>query len=122
MNFCMCGTQASYPHDPACPFPLYHENEHQMAEWQAAYNLRKEVIMSEQNQSLYQRYLQAVRAHPEAYIVIKDGDRLVTFKHECWLFANTFNRMPKQVNGHFELSFTAEQAEQLKSKFDILEV
>ena len=23
MNICFCGTQAGYPHDPTCPYPMY---------------------------------------------------------------------------------------------------
>lgn len=78
--------------------------------------------MSEQNQSLYQRYIAAVRANPGVYVAVKDGDRLVTFNQECTLFAFALNIKPKPINGHLQLTLTEAQAEQLKAKFDLLEV
>ena len=40
MNICQCGAQASYPHDPACPFPLYSDRPMPVAAWTALYEAR----------------------------------------------------------------------------------
>ena len=37
MNFCMCGAQAGYPHDPLCPFPLFRGSGEQEQDWRAAW-------------------------------------------------------------------------------------
>jgi hypothetical protein len=79
--------------------------------------------MAEQNQSLFSRYLHAVRANPGSYIMVKNGNGgFVTFRHECWLFANATRRIPRQVNGHYQLTITAAQAKELRQKFEIIEV
>ena len=39
--FCMCGAQASYPHHPACPYPLFHGTDFQVAEWEKLFANRK---------------------------------------------------------------------------------
>jgi hypothetical protein len=33
MNICLCGTQAGYPHDKLCPYPLYRGSEEQEQRW-----------------------------------------------------------------------------------------
>jgi precorrin-3B methylase len=34
MNFCMCGSQAGYPHEHDCPYPLYNcRSEEREREW-----------------------------------------------------------------------------------------
>lgn len=78
--------------------------------------------MPEQELSLYQRYLRGVCANPGSYIMVKNGNDFVTFRHECWLFANATWRIPRQVNGHYQLTITAAQAKELKQKFEIVEV
>lgn len=40
-NFCLCGAQAGYPHDPCCPFPLYRASEALARQWQAAFEARQ---------------------------------------------------------------------------------
>lgn len=77
--------------------------------------------MPEQELSLYQRYLSAVRRHPGDYILVKNGDGYIAFVHECWLFANALGRMPKQINGHWQLAVSVAELQQLKLKFGITE-
>ncbi len=33
MSFCMCGAQASYPHESDCPRPLYRGTESMEHQW-----------------------------------------------------------------------------------------
>lgn len=37
MNICLCGSQAGYPHNEDCPYPLYRGSDQQLAEWQALF-------------------------------------------------------------------------------------
>jgi len=41
INICMCGAQDWYPHDPACPYPLFCGTFRQEAEWEKLYLNRK---------------------------------------------------------------------------------
>ena len=36
MNICMCGTQASYPHAPDCPYPLFRGSQADQKAWESA--------------------------------------------------------------------------------------
>lgn len=37
MNLCLCGAQASYPHHPACPRPLFRASERDEDRWWIEY-------------------------------------------------------------------------------------
>ena len=41
INLCMCGHEAGYPHDLACPYPLFRGTERAMAAWEKEYTNRK---------------------------------------------------------------------------------
>lgn len=78
--------------------------------------------MPEQNQSsLYDRYLKAVRANPGHYVLVKNGNGYVTFDLDCWPFSVEIDHWPVNANRHWRLNVTAKQAERLKLKFDIVE-
>jgi hypothetical protein len=34
MNLCLCGSEAGYPHDGDCPYPLFRATEAQERAWQ----------------------------------------------------------------------------------------
>jgi hypothetical protein len=34
VNICLCGTQAGYPHDRLCPYPLFRGSEEQVRGWE----------------------------------------------------------------------------------------
>lgn len=33
MQVCQCGAMAGYPHDPRCPFPLFHDEASAVSKW-----------------------------------------------------------------------------------------
>ena len=41
INICLCGTEAGYPHDPFCPYPLFRGTERMMAHWDKLFANRK---------------------------------------------------------------------------------
>lgn len=43
---CYCGAQAGYPHDAACPRPLYRASDADAERWQAEYEQRRRILAS----------------------------------------------------------------------------
>lgn len=41
LNICMCGTQAGYPHDPSCPYPLFRASDEDAEKWAREYTALK---------------------------------------------------------------------------------
>ena len=41
MNICLCGAEASYPHEPDCPYPLYRATCEQEQLWMQAQEERR---------------------------------------------------------------------------------
>ena len=44
VNICYCGTQASYPHEKWCPYPLYRGSEAQEEAWVRARDAKIELL------------------------------------------------------------------------------
>lgn len=45
MNICLCGTEAGYPHDPTCPYPLYRPTAAQEDDWlRARQEMRRRLL------------------------------------------------------------------------------
>ena len=42
MNLCQCGAQATYPHDPFCPYPLYRCTDLQWHTWEESYRAKRD--------------------------------------------------------------------------------
>lgn len=42
MNICLCGTEAGYPHDACCPYPLYRGSSNQVVAWEMAWAKNKQ--------------------------------------------------------------------------------
>lgn len=75
MNICMCGSEATYPHAPDCPFPYYGMSEKLQQKWLNARKGQTKSTNKEKTMLNEEFYVNVVKDESEFYFqILEKGD------------------------------------------------